>query len=136
MSTISSMSAWNVPPSCPLRPTPPSSVVFWNSVHRWIGKSFSLQSEDVTRHYSSTLCLESLHACTAHHLFICLMIASCRGLCVGNSDGRLLACMRSLPFSSTSRMRKRSLFTMAEKRSSFIFKLIVIDYHRTDSLTN
>ena len=64
---------------CLLQPPLLSSAIFWHPVHcRNMFGCFTLLSEDVVSHFSSTPCtccnnvLESLHAC--HHIFICRMV--------------------------------------------------------------
>ena len=65
---------------CHLRSPPLSSAVFWHPVHCCMDGSLSLLSENVASHFPSPCCnniLESLHACSPHHPFICCMIVRC-----------------------------------------------------------
>ena len=58
--------------------SPLSSAVFGHPVHCCMCRSFLRQSENVASHFPSPCfnnVLESLRACSIHHLFICDMVA-------------------------------------------------------------
>ena len=132
---------------CLIGPPLLSSVGFWHTVglHCCLCGSFSLQSEDVAGHFHSHCCnyiLESLHACSPHHLFkiwsrhdITRVVCMVGRLHVGSGDGRHLTCEQSWPFSSKSHTHTL-LWGSQWMCTDVTFKLMVVDVYRTKPLEN